>query len=754
MGLLPRRERIQGGLRVRDLLFLLKALPLNAAGRNRRWMGEGRFQEYDHDGWTGEVRRDLAKGFGERRFKGLREEILSAQEKVLAKGRHRVVVLEFETAEGKLEVAVKAFGKQSGWKDRYDRVRGSKASRSFAAACFLQQHEVGTPAPFGYFDRWEGGRLVESYYVSEYLKGLKSVRDELKEIYQQHGPADLLVGLLEKVGTTMKRMHDAGFCHRDLGNQNMEMTPKVGEEWGEVNVIDLNRGRIREELGMRERALDFGRLIMPSAFLEVLVRIYWGQKPPAEFRKEFAKARRRFEWWTRSRRWRHPIQTWRRGHKSKGLQMKDVWIWDRKSAQASITLERHERKKCQSLWNHVRIAGATARAVPGVWREYRRQMSGAFTKKVKLEGRIGMSLELADLEVEPQIKFLEKLGKVPVLLRFGHHEGREQWERGLEVLDRLHGGGVEIMVALLQDRDAVLNPESWYEFLEFGLGRMEGKVAMVEICHVVNRVKWGVHSLREHADLLAPLRALRDKFPGIRFSGPACIDFEYHYLLGGLATTPKGFCYDALSHHLYVDRRGAPENKQGSMGTVEKAGLLKAIARWSGRCEGKVIVSEVNWPLEWTGEWSPVSATYQPKNARGAKVHITEEQYGYFMLRYLVLTLCSGFVDQVYWWRLVAHGFGLIDERADGGWRERIGFQMLCVFLEQLGTATFVKKLETEEEVYALRFERENDEVTMMWCNGRIFTGPWPSEFEKVLDASGEDIELEEVGDSPVYLLS
>ena len=27
--------------------------------------------------------------------------------------------------------------------------------------------------------------------------------------------------------------------------------------------------------------------------------------------------------------------------------------------------------------------------------------------------------------------------------------------------------------------------------------------------------------------------------------------------------------------------------------------------------------------------------------------------------------------------------------------------------LEQLGTATFVEKLETEEEVYALRFERE-----------------------------------------------
>jgi hypothetical protein len=683
----------------------------------------------------------------------LREEIFGAKEGVLAKGRHRVVVLAFERSGSKLDVAVKAFGRQSGWKDRYDRERGSKAARSFRAARFLREHGVGTPEPLGYFDRWEGGRLVESYYFSEYLDGLSNLKEELSALYTMRGPADLLVGLLENVGEAMRKMHDVGFCHRDLGNQNMELTPRVGEEWGEVNFIDLNRGKIREELGMRERALDFGRLMMPSAFLEVLVRIYWGKKPPAEFRKELAKARRRFEWWSRSRKWRHPIKAWKRRGRAKGVKMKDLWIWDRKSAQASVTLKRRDRKRCQSWWNHLRIAGSTARALPGVWREFRRQTAGAFTRKVELEGRIGMSLELADLEVEPQLKFLESLGKVPVLLRFGHHEGREQWERGLAVLDRLHGEGVEIMAALLQDRAAILNPESWREFLEFVLSRMEGKVTMVEVCHVVNRVKWGVHSLKENTALLEPLVELRERFPGIRFSGPACIDFEYHYLMGALAATPKGFHYDALSHHLYVDRRGAPENEQGKFGTVEKAGLLKAIARWSGRCEERVIVSEVNWPLEWTGVYSPVSATYQPAKLRGSRVHVTEEQYGCFMLRYLVLTLCSGFVDQVYWWRLVAHGFGLIDERAEGGWRERIAFKMLNVFLEQLGSATFVEKLETDEEVYALRFERENDEITMMWCNRRTFAGPLPSQFSFALDSCGEITDLAHVGESPVYLV-
>ena len=388
------------------------------------------------------------------------------------------------------------------------------------------------------------------------------------------------------------------------------------------------------------------------------------------------------------------------------------------------------------------------------WKEYQSQLEGAFQREVNLAGKIGMSLEPADLEFSKQLEYLPSLGKIPLLLRFGHHEGREQWEKTAGYLHDLNEQGHEIMVAILQDRNAVLEPESWREFLDYVFGEIEGKVTMVELCHVVNRVKWGIRTVKEHALLLAPVAELKKKYPRIKISGPACIDFEYHYLIASLNATPKGLHYDALSHHLYVDRRRAPENKQGKFGTVEKAALLKAIATKSNRCDEKVIVSEVNWPLLDSGVWSPVAAGYMAPGARGSKVHVTEEEYGNFMIRYLALTICSGFVDQVYWWRLVSHGFGLIDERAEGGWRERIGFKMLCVFIEQLGSATFVEKLETEEEVYALRFERENDEVTLMWCNGRTFEGPWPREFSSVLDASGEVIELSEVGEAPVYVIS
>ena len=79
---------------------------------------------------------------------------------------------------------------------------------------------------------------------------------------------------------------------------------------------------------------------------------------------------------------------------------------------------------------------------------------------------------------------------------------------------------------------------------------------------------------------------------------------------------------------------------------------------------------------------------------------------------------------------------------------------MLRVFLEQLGSATFVRKTDLSENVYALHFQRENDFVTMLWCNGRTFEGPWPVKFAEAINSTGETIDVDSVGESPVYLIS
>lgn len=715
------------------------------------------YEIFETGQFGGESCSSLSESLDEYRLAGLQEEISTAQKGVLARGRHQVVVLPFEVR-GEIRLsAVKAFGPQNTWKDRYDYSRGSKAARSYRAARFLCQHGISTPLPLAFVERWEGQRLVESYYLSEFVDNLTSFRDRLKTYFGDGHSISKIVLLLEKIGVAMRKMHEAGFFHRDLGNQNIELTPGIGDLPGEVHFVDLNRHRIRNQLTIKERALDFARLDVPSGFLEILIQAYWQKKPGDDFLREMKKARRNFQRWQASRLVRHPIQSWK-NHRNPSspsrLSHQDIWVWNEFTDQAAVTLDAVDRKRFRSKRNHLKIAGSVLKSGWRTWAEYQRQRKSAFQNRVNLSGRIGIALDSVDLDFEAQMDFLNRLGKPPVLLRFGNHEGLQQWEKTAKKVDRLYQSGHEVMVAILQDRRAVLAPQAWREFLQFVFDRIDGKVAMVELCHVVNRMKWGVHTLNDHVKLLEPVVELKNQHPTINVCGPACIDFEYHYVIAALAKTPKGLDYNALSHHLYVDRRGAPENSQGGYGIVEKAALLKAIAVQSDRCDARVIVSEVNWPLAGTGVWSPVARPYPIPGQLGNKTNVSEEQYGCYMLRYLVLTLCSGFVDQVYWWRLVAHGYGLIDERSSNGWRERVGFKMLEFFLALLGNATFVKKLEISTDVYAFQFEHETHTITMMWCNGRSYSGPWPVKFSKAYSSVGERSEPQEVSESPIYLVS
>ncbi len=704
----------------------------------------------------GKFKGELSSEFCER-FEGwspdeLAELIAREEEGLIAAGRHRVVVLPFELRGGVVRVAVKAFGRQGRLKDRYDARRGSKAARSFRAADFLTRGGAGTPTPIGYLERWEGGRLAESYYLSVYVEGLLSFKDELVMLYREDPRTERLVSLLRHVAGAIRAMHDVGFCHRDLGNQNIELErPQAGEMWGRVCFIDLNRGRMREGLSAVERARDFARIRIPGAFFDVFVVLYWGGSAPKSFLKKMGKMRRRFRRWEATRKWRHPFRKSQQGPGLREMKAKDIWVWDEKTAQASVMLNRMERQQAHSKSKYLSLAKSVLSSGGAVWRNYGELLPQAFSKRVSLAGKIGMSLEMADLDLAKQVDFLDELGKIPVLVRFCHHEGREQWERSLEDLARIHARGHALRVAILQDRRAVLEPDSWREFLECVLPNCAELVEGVEICHAVNRSKWGVHSPEEQAQLLEPVVDILRRFPQVKVTGPACIDFEYHFVIAALDKTPRGLRYEALSHHLYVDRRGAPENKQGVFGVVEKCALLRAIARYSPHCEERVIISEVNWPVKGSGIYSPVDATFMSAEQPESQLNVSEKDYGSFMLRYLVLALCSGYVDEVYWWRLVAHGFGLVDERAEGGWRARPGFAMLKYFLETLGDATFIQRLETEEDVYALRFEVSDGELVMGWVNGGRAAPSWSLEGAQCYDAFGNEQEAGELSDEPSY---
>ena len=84
-------------------------------------------------------------------------------------------------------------------------------------------------------------------------------------------------------------------------------------------------------------------------------------------------------------------------------------------------------------------------------------------------------------------------------------------------------------------------------------------------------------------------------------------------------------------------------------------------------------------------------------------------------------------MERVYWWRLAAHGFGLIDERADP-WQPRPAWSAYLHLLRTLGEATFERNLPAPERSFVHLFRRPDGErvaVAYTWGS----EGPWQADF-------------------------
>jgi tRNA A-37 threonylcarbamoyl transferase component Bud32 len=694
------------------------------------------------------------------RLAGLPALLAAPGARLMTAGRNRNVRIELDAHGRRVPVMVKAFGRQSWLKDRRDARRGSKARRTYEAAVHLLAHGAGTPAPIGYLERWEGTRLRESYYLAEYQERAQTLRDALLGLFDEVPPlAERFVGLLECVADGMRRMHGAGYVHNDLGNQNILLVAEGGARWRDFMVVDLNRGRLRGALGLRERARDFSRLELPSDLRQMLVEMYWRGIPP----RELLGWERAHRWLhgvrARSRPWRHPLR--HRRYLRSGQPPardypapRDVWIWDAPTAQPIAALLRRDRARLHPVSSLARNVVDAARAAPGVWRAYRALRAGAYARPVELAGRIGMALEPTPATLEQEVALLAGLGRIPVLLRFYHHDGPERVAFRARLAERLHGAGHAVSVALVQDRRALRAPASWHAFVLGVLERLAGVAESAEIGHAVNRVKWGVWGVDDLRVLYAPLAEAQRRFPRLALTGPAMMDFEYAALFSALREWPPEAPLAALSHHLYVDRRGAPENPQGGFGAPEKFALGRAVARAAPGCADRFVVSEVNWPLRGAGAHAPIYAPYFPPWRAAGDAGVTEQQYGAYLLRYLCLALCSGMVERVYWWRLAARGFGLVDDADPAALRPRPAYRMLERFLALLGGSTFVAaELPAAHEQrhgrYRFAFRRPDGEiVALTYAHGPELDGPADAE-----DALGRRLPAAtRLGGTPVYL--
>ncbi len=666
---------------------------------------------------------------------------------VLAAGRNRNVRVSLGQGGDAQDVVVKAFGRESAGKNRLDMRRGTKARRTWLAAEHLARAGVGTPEPLAYMDLWHGGRLKESYFISTFQADVVSFKDELIRLFREDPECSKLMDLLQTVATAVAAMHRCGLAHNDLGNQNILLSRSGDATWERVQFIDLNRARIESVLSLRQRARDLSRLWLPSDLLRVFLEMYWGDTPPPEALLEAeTRYRRRYAVHAATRKWRHPLRTWQRRKRQAPEWYPDpreLSIWDERSAQPIAIYRSRDRKRLYAgSWLMAPVMAVLRSFVP-VWREYRSLLGTCYGSPVRMHGRIGLAIDPRAESWSREQALLGELGHLPLFVRFYHHESRDRQDFRVKAVRDLTAAGHGVSVALVQDRAAIRDPASWSAFVTRTLDALGDVVDSVEVGHALNRVKWGLWGFDDLRRFYEATATAVAPHPGLRLTGPAVIDFEYPFVLAALRAAAGHLHFQALSHHLYVDRRGAPENRQGRFAALEKMALARAIARHGEACDDELIVSEVNWPIEGTGVYSPVGAPYVSPGPRHKDPSVSEMDYATFMIRYYAIALCSGMVSRVYWWRLVAQGFGLVDDRDPDDWRRRPAFAALRTFMGILGDSTFERRITAgqgiDEDVHVLAFMTPAEKVIYLaWVNGDPREVALPQPCLSVTDMVGE----------------
>lgn len=703
-------------------------------------------------------------------LENLAERLNTNSGKLIAGGRNQNWLIELPFADRNLSVLVKSFGRQSKLKDWVDlNYRYSKAQRSFEAALHLHSHDVGTPEPVAFLEHREGSRLQESYFLSLYAKDTRSFHELFIEVLHSKPNVSELMPLLMSVAESCKRMHDAGYMHHDLGSQNILIGDIGSNESAQVLFIDLNRGRLFDALDLQQRAQDLSRLNIPGLLMEMFLDMYWGSPVPAELLTHYNRYRSRFLFRDRSRKWRHPIREARIARESAQIPDKEkfpalenIWIWDDLSDQSLGAAGRKERKRLYPANRSRRLTFDSLRAGRRIRNKYKSIKQHAYRKPVEMAGRLGVSIAPTEQTLEDELSLLADLGVKPVLVRICHHETEEQTAFQIALIKRLSAAGYSVCLALVQDRDAILHSDRWEQFVLGVLEKVGPDIDSLEFGHAINRVKWGIWDFRELARLNAPLPKIHSMYPELAITGPATIDFEYAFMLSALKDWPAEVPLSAVSHHLYVDRRGAPENLQSGFNLIDKCVLAKAIAEHQGSAESKVIVSEVNWPIAGTGKYSPVTVPFDYRDKPETSTDesgVDEQLYASYMIRYLVLSLCSSMVEKVYWWRLVAKGYGLADLSDDSEINPRPGLIALQHFQAVLGEATFISadippQTGSRHGIYRFWFESaEGEKIALCWSHGADTAAPGDLSFESIEDMFGSALGQapDNLSGSPIY---
>jgi hypothetical protein len=406
-----------------------------------------------------------------------------------------------------------------------------------------------------------------------------------------------------------------------------------------------------------------------------------------------------------------------------GATTRDRAVWDPLSDQPHhhATPLQKLGVRLADLGDHSRTIASALWHLPGVVRETRALL--ASPPCLHFDG-FGVAVRPHD-NPEVLLEALAGLACRHVLLRV--HPWEDDHDAEVELAAAVAASGSSLLVALPQNRELVRDRARWRAKVEELAERLGPYASAFQLGQAINRSKWGVWTLGEYLDLAADAAAiLRARCPGAQICGPGVIDFEPHLAIAAVNRKHEGLHFDALASLLYVDRRGAPEATQLGYDTAGKAAFVRAIAQTSRSCAPASWITEVNWPLR-EGPYSPA----------GRSVSVDEETQANYLARYFLLA--QPFAERIYWWQLVAKGYGLCEPVAGGALRRRASYHALATLVRQSAGAQRVATL-VEGAARGVVWRHPNGtEVVAGWSTAGPATLPLPRPTVNLVSRDGAD---------------
>ncbi|UCE21305.1 MAG: hypothetical protein JSV46_03490, partial [Candidatus Aminicenantes bacterium] len=110
--------------------------------------------------------------------------------------------------------------------------------------------------------------------------------------------------------------------------------------------------------------------------------------------------------------------------------------------------------------------------------------------------------------------------------------------------------------------------------------------------------------------------------------------------------------------------------------------------------------------------------------------------------------------ERMYWWQLVAPGYGLVDSR-ETPWRKRPGYYAFQTMVRLLEESTFTEKM-AHPSALIFSFQKNEESFSVCWTNSEPCDQVFEKRIIRVLNRDGKEIQVKdnrvEIDGSPKYV--